>query len=143
MLLKHSSDDELPVINLTPMLDVVFNLMVFFMVGTTFSEPDHAIEVNVPQVSAAAPLVAPPSRRVIYITRTGAVWLDNQETTLDHVAGELARACREYPELGVTVKGDAESQLQIVADTLAVVAKAGVRDTSISVRLAEGNAVRR
>lgn len=59
MLLKQATDD-VPTINLTPMLDVVFNLIVFFMVGTKFVEMDHAIPVDVPKVSDAGPMTAPP-----------------------------------------------------------------------------------
>ena len=55
MLLKQATDD-VPTINLTPMLDVVFNLIVFFMVGTKFVEMDDSIQVDVPKVSDAGPM---------------------------------------------------------------------------------------
>jgi biopolymer transport protein ExbD len=142
MLLKNTSDD-LPTINLTPMLDVVFNLMVFFMVGTKFTELDHQIQVDVPKVSQAGPLTAPPSRRIVSVTREGQLWLDGKETSLSQITEELARARAEFPDLGVVVKGDGKGEFQIVADALAAVAQAGIAETSICVRIGEGNATRR
>jgi biopolymer transport protein ExbD len=134
MLLKQSSDD-LPTVNLTPMLDVVFNLMVFFMVGTKFTELDHQIKVDVPKVSQAGPLTSPPSKRIVSITREGTLWLDGRETTLPEITTELARARSEFPDLGVVVKGDGKGEFQKVADALAAVAQAGVAQTSICVRI--------
>ena len=142
MLLKQSNDD-LPTINLTPMLDVVFNLIVFFMVGTKFVEMDHSIQVDVPQVSDAGPLTAAPVRRVLTVTRDGATALDGRTMALADLTSELAAARKEYPDLAVLVKGDGEGRFQSVADALSACTRAGIADTSICVQLGEGDSKRR
>jgi biopolymer transport protein ExbD len=138
MLLKQATDD-LPTINLTPMLDVVFNLIVFFMVGTKFVDMDRAIEVDVPKVSQAGPLTAAPSRRVLTVTRDGGMALDGRVMSLDDVTRELAAARSEYPELAVLVKGDGEGRFQSVADALSACTQAGIADTAICVQVGEHN----
>lgn len=134
MLLKKA-EEEIPTINLTPMLDVVFNLIVFFMVGTKFVEMDHEIKLQVPQVAHASPLTAAPSRRVVCVTREGTVTLDGQPLALPELTNRLRQAKAEYPALGVTVKGDGGGVFENVADALSAVNGAGIDDTSICVRL--------
>jgi biopolymer transport protein ExbD len=142
MLLKQSTDD-LPTINLTPMLDVVFNLIVFFMVGTKFVEMDHSIAVDVPKVSDAGPLTAAPARRVITVSRDGETALDGRALSVDEIANELAAARKQYAELAVLVKGDGQGRFQNVADALSACTKAGIADTSICVQLGDGGSKRR
>jgi biopolymer transport protein ExbD len=142
VLLKQSTDD-LPTINLTPMLDVVFNLIVFFMVGTKFVEMDRSIQVDVPKVSDAGPLTSAPVRRVVTVTREGETALDGRTMSLGEVTSELAAARKEYPELAVLVKGDGEGRFQSVADALSACTRAGIADTSICVQLGDGGTKRR
>jgi len=59
--------DEQPTVNLTPMIDVVFLLIIFFMVGTQFSELERNIRLQVPEVAGAAALTAAPERRVVNV----------------------------------------------------------------------------
>lgn len=142
MLLKQATDD-LPTINLTPMLDVVFNLIVFFMVGTKFVEMDHSIQVDVPKVSEAGPMTAAPARRVVTVTRDGSTALDGKTMSLPEITSELVGARKQYPELAVLVKGDGEGRFQSVADALSACTKAGIADTSICVQLGDGGTKRR
>ena len=45
-------DDDEPVLNLTPMIDVVFQLLIFFMVATTFLDPEKEIEIELPEAAS-------------------------------------------------------------------------------------------
>ena len=46
--------DEMPAINLTPMIDIVFNLIIFFMVSTRFTEIERKVDLSVPEVGGTA-----------------------------------------------------------------------------------------
>jgi biopolymer transport protein ExbD len=142
MLLKHTTD-EVPTINLTPMLDVVFNLIIFFMVGTKFVEMDHSIEVDVPRVSEAGQTAPAPQRRILSITRDGAIALDGRAMELEQLTSELSVARQQFPELAVLVKGDGEGRFQNVADALSACSRAGIADTSICVQIGDGGTKRR
>jgi biopolymer transport protein ExbD len=128
--------DEQPTINLTPMLDVVFNIIIFFMVATKFAEMEHKIELKVPQVAEVQALTPAPERRVINVYRDGRIALDRDFVSLDQLVARLSEARREYADLGVMVRGDAEGAFQNVAGVLGACRQAGIREMGVSVRLA-------
>ncbi len=72
MPLKTETPDD-PGINLTPMVDVVFLLVIFFMVGTQFAETEKYHEINLPSVTDARPITGLPDEIVINVTREGTV----------------------------------------------------------------------
>jgi len=131
--------DEQPTLNLTPMIDVVFLLIIFFMVGTKFTELERKIGLEVPGVVDKGALSAAPERKVINIYRDGRITLDRREVDLDELTRQLADARSQYADLGVLIRGDKEGQFQRVASVLNACRQAGVRDLGISVRpMAEG-----
>jgi biopolymer transport protein ExbD len=138
MPLKTNVDEPMT-INMTPMVDVVFQLIVFFMVGTKFAEMERDIALHVPQVSAIKAITPAPERRVINVYRDGQISMDRQIVTLDQLVSRLSAARREYAGLGVLVRGDAEGPFQNVASVLGACRRAGINDLGISVRI-EGQA---
>ncbi len=128
--------DEQPSINLTPMIDVVFLLIIFFMVGTKFTELDRKIALKLPQVSDVRALLPAPERRVVNVYRDGTIELDRATVSLDELVDRLSHARSEYADLGVLVRGDAEGAFQNVAAVLGACRQAGIAEMGISVRLA-------
>jgi biopolymer transport protein ExbD len=127
--------DEQPTMNMTPMIDVVFNLIIFFMVGTQFTDPERNIELQVPRVADRGALTAAPERKLINVYRDGVLTLDREQVTLDELVAKLAAARKQYEDLGVLVRGDAEGRFQNVAAALNACKQAGVRELGISVQL--------
>lgn len=128
--------DEQPTLNLTPMIDVVFLLIIFFMVATKFSELERRIRLRVPEVVSAGALTAPPEKWVVNVYEDGHLTLGRQDVTLEALADQLVSARREYPGLGVLIRSDGRGRFQRVAEVLAVCKGAGVAELGISVRLA-------
>ena len=135
MPLKIQRDDEMS-INLTPMIDVVFLLIIFFMVGTKFSElneQERDIALTVPQVSDARALTAAPNKRVINVFSDGHIELEKRTVTIAELQNELAIAREQYQKIGVVIRGDADSRYQNVANVIATCRKADITDLNISV----------
>lgn len=130
--------DEQPTLNLTPMIDIVFLLIIFFMVGTKFSELERNISLQVPQVSEAGPQTAAPQRRIVNVFRDGRLALDRRMVSLEQLTAELEEARSQYADLGVIVRGDADVPFQSVADVLGACRMAKIAEMGISVRLAHG-----
>jgi biopolymer transport protein ExbD len=128
--------NEPPSVNLTPMIDIVFLLIIFFMVGTKFVEMERKIAVQVPAVRDAQTLTPAPEKRTINVYRDGQISLDRQPVTLEQLTAELAAARQQYADLGVIVRGDAEGAFQNVASVLNACRQAGVAEMGISVRMA-------
>ncbi len=132
MPLKTHLDDE-PSINMTPMVDVVFQLILFFLLGTKFTEIERKIGLEVPRVTTATNLAAAPQRQIIHVYRDGALTLDGAPVTLEELTRKLAATENRPSDGGVLVRGDAQGQFQRIAEVLAACKQAGVRELGISV----------
>ena len=130
--------DEQPTLNLTPMIDIVFLLIIFFMVGTKFTELERNIALQIPHVSNISALSAAPEKKVINVYRDGRISLDRNIVTLAELTHQLSNAVQEYQYLGVMVRGDAAGPFQNVAGVLSACKEAGVVEMSVSVRLSDG-----
>jgi len=133
MPLKTHLDAE-PTLNLTAMLDVMFLLIIFFMLGTRFIDDERKIGLRVPEVVDRGALTAAPARREVNVYHDGTVTLDKQTVTLEELTERLAAARRQYADLGVLVRGDARGEFQNVASVLTACKQAGIRDLGITVR---------
>lgn len=133
MPLKMHQDD-MPTINLTPMIDIIFQLIIFFMVGSRFTEMDKKVEVKVPTASHAANLPTAPTRYVVNVQRDGQLTFNNQPVSLDELVMQLKAARNSKADFNVIVRGDADGPLQNVAAVLTACQAAGVADVGIAVR---------
>ena len=131
-------------INLTPLIDIVFLLIIFFMVGTRFSElneMERNIPLQVPAVSNAAALTSAPRKRVINVLEDVSIVLDKKTVTLDQLQAELANARQQYKQLGVVIRGDQSAHFDKVANVMAICRQADISDLNISVRVAGQNSL--
>ena len=135
MPLKIQHDDQVQ-INLTPMIDIIFLLIIFFMVGSRFSDLDQAerdIALKVPQVQNAQALTSAPEKRIINVYSDGNITLDKLPVSLSQLEDELATAREQYQKLGVVVRGDRTSQFERVAQVIATCERVKIRDLNIAV----------
>jgi biopolymer transport protein ExbD len=127
--------DEQPTLNLTPMIDIVFLLIIFFMVGTKFSELERKIGLRVPEVSNVEALTAAPEPKVVNVYGDGQITLDRVPVdSLAELTERLAAAKSQYSDLAVLVRGDASGRFQNVAAVLNACKQADVRELGIAVR---------
>ena len=127
--------DEQPTLNLTPMIDIVFLLIIFFMVGTKFSELERKIGLHIPEVSNVEALTAAPEPKVVNVYGDGQITLDRMPVdSLAELTERLAAAKSQYSDLGVLVRGDASGRFQNVAEVLNACKQADVRELGIAVR---------
>lgn len=142
MPLKTHQDD-LPAINLTPMIDILFNLIIFFLVSTRFGEIERQVDLAVPQVAEQTALRAVPRSRTINVYRTGALTLDGQPVTLQELPRRLADDRRQQPHMEVAIRGDAQAPYQHVAAVIAACREAGITELGIAVAAQPSGGIRR
>jgi biopolymer transport protein ExbD len=102
-------------INITPMLDLAYVLLVTFIILTTASV--QGVKVNSPQTLAANNL-AKPQVRAVTITEDGTVYLDAYPVTMDQLSQTLAQYKAANPALPVVLKADARAQYDKVMEVL-------------------------
>ena len=107
-------------INITPMLDLAYVLMVIFIIMTTASV--QGIKVNLPKASDA-PSIAKPQTKAITITADGTIFLDTFPVTLPELENLLRQYKAVNPQLPVIVKADAGIQYQKVVDVLDLIGR--------------------
>ncbi|MFM8219711.1 MAG: ExbD/TolR family protein [Planctomycetaceae bacterium] len=126
---------EEPQLNLTPMIDVVFNLLIFFMVGTRFADLERQFDVQLPQVSAAQPLSNPPDEIVVNVYADGRLLVSREELTRAELQDRLTAARERYAEQAVLIRGDGGASFQQIADVLGVCHAAQIRNFSLATQL--------
>jgi len=102
-------------INVTPMLDVAYVLLLVFIILTTASV--QGVKVDAPKTEAASSL-AKPQVRAITITADGTLYLDAYPVTLDELRDTLTRYKAANPALPLVLKGDAAAQYDKVLEVL-------------------------
>ena len=107
-------------INITPMLDLAYVLMVIFIIMTTASV--QGIKVNLPKASDT-PSIAKPQTKAITITADGTMYLDTYPVSLTELENLLRQYKAANPNLPVIVKADSTVQYQRVIDVLDIVGK--------------------
>ena len=107
-------------INITPMLDLAYVLLVIFIIMTTASV--QGIKVNLPKASET-PAIAKAKTKAISITADGTIYLDTYPVTLAELENLLNQYKAQTPDLPVIVKADATIQYQRVIDVLDLLGK--------------------
>jgi biopolymer transport protein ExbD len=138
MLSSRSQLDDAPVINMTPMVDVILCLLVFFMAATRLYDWDESeFLVSVPEVAEASPASAAPDDLILVISRRGVVSIDESMYDLDQLVNRLREARGQYANQGVVIRGDAALAYQDLADVLSACDEAGIRNVRLPVRSRE------
>ena len=110
---RHDTEDAEVYIDMTPMLDFVLNMLIFFIVTTTFVKAS-GVEVSIPNAASAKNSEA--SNVFVAIKADGSVWLDQREVDVFALRPMIARLRAENPDAAVVVQSDsAASTGQLVA----------------------------
>src|SRR5262249_2381009 len=116
-------------INITPMLDLAYVLLIIFIVMTTATVQGQ--KVNLPKASAA-PSLATQTTKAITIGNDGKVFLDTIPVTLPELEQRLVQQTALTRELPVVVRGDSPAQYQSVMDVLDLLGRVGLSQVGLA-----------
>lgn len=125
------SDEEEPAMNLTPMIDVVFTLLVFFMLATTFAERERFLDLELPYASNSTARQEQPQELVINVSREGGVWVDGHAMQGEQLAKVLSDAASRDRRTMVTIRGDRRGYYNEVVHVLDECLQAGLENVSL------------
>ena len=124
---SRASEDE--GIDITPMIDIVFIMLIFFIVTASFVK-ESGIDVNRPDAVTAEKKER--ASILVAIDETGQVWIDKRPVDVRAVRANIERLRAENPEGGVVVQADRESKNGILVKVMDAARMAGVEDVSLA-----------
>ncbi len=117
-------------LNLTPLIDMIFILLIFFMVTASFVK-ESGIEVERPVANTSE------SRNpsvIVSVDSNNTIWLDNKTIDIRSVHAWLANFIRESPEVSVVITADIMSRSGIVIQVLDACREAGIKNVSVATK---------
>ena len=119
-------------INITPMRDLAYVLLVIFILMCTASVA--GTKVNLPKASNSAASLAKPKTKAIPVNNEGKIFLDTVPVTLAELEQRLGQYKQATPDLPVVVKGDSLTQYQGVMDVLDVLGRLGITQVGLATK---------
>ncbi|AZQ85028.1 MAG: biopolymer transporter ExbD [Cognaticolwellia sp.] len=126
MLQEQEESEE---INMTPMLDVVFILLIFFIVTASFVK-ESGIEVNRPE--AATAVKKERANILVAISDKGEIWINKRRIDVRAVQANIERLKAENPQGTVVIQADKKATTDILIKVMDSARAAGVYDVSIA-----------
>jgi biopolymer transport protein ExbD len=128
---KVREEEEDAAIDMTPMLDIVFIMLIFFIVTTVFVK-QAGIEVNKPEGVTAEKFKN--ANIFIAVTENGDVWIDRRQIALEDVKPSVEKLLLEQPTDAVYIQADVKAKHGIVIKVMDQIKQAGVDTVAIAVR---------
>ena len=119
-------------IDMTPIIDMVFLLLIFFLVATEFADIERDVRVKPPSSRHARPITALPRELVVNIAEDGRLLVAGREVNLNALDDLLVRWKAENPNQAVVVRGDRKAQLQAAVNVLDLCEKRRVDRTVLT-----------
>jgi len=129
MARRHATKEEETEINITPMLDIVFIMLIFFIVTTSFIR-ETGIDPQRPEALTASQQEL--GNILIAISATGQIWMGKRQVELESVRQLVEQARNESPESSVVIIADESSETGILIDLMDQVRLGGVGKISVA-----------
>ena len=131
---RRSNEDDEAEINLTPMLDVVFIMLIFFIVTASFAK-ESGIDINRPDAATAT--VKAQGNILVAITENGQIWIDRRQVDVRSVRANIERLHAENPQGSVVIQADRNSKNGLLVQVMDAARLAGVSNVSIAAEVTE------
>ncbi|MEE3328243.1 MAG: biopolymer transporter ExbD [Myxococcota bacterium] len=126
---RRATQEEEAEINITPMLDVVFIMLIFFIVTASFVK-ESGIDVNRPDAATAT--VKERGNILVAITDNNQIWIDRRQVDIRSVRANIERLHAENPQGAVVIQADENSKNGLLVQVMDASRQAGVFNVSIA-----------
>jgi biopolymer transport protein ExbD len=116
-------------VNVTPMLDVVFIMLIFFIVTASFVK-ESGLDINRPDAATAERKER--GNILVAISDTGQIWIDKRQVDLRAVRANIERLHAENPQGAVVIQADREAKSGLLVEVMDAARLAGVYNVSIA-----------
>ena len=131
---KRTKEADESEINLTPMLDMVFIMLIFFIVTASFVK-ESGIDISRPNAATAE--VKEKGNILIAISETGEIWIDKRRVDVRAVRANIERLHAENPQGSVVIQADTDSKNGLLVQVMDAARQAGVFNVSIAAEIVD------
>ena len=126
---NRSGSEQTADIDMTPMLDIVFIMLIFFIVTTSFVK-ESGIDVNRPTAQTATRKEQ--GNIIVAIKANGDVWIDKRQVDIRAVRANVSRLHAEQPLGSVVIAADKDTKVKVLTQVMDQIRLAGIMNASIA-----------
>lgn len=128
---RHTKTDDEAGLDMTPMLDIVFIMLIFFIVTTSFVK-ESGITVNTPKAQTASQQES--ANIFVAIRADGEIWIDRRPVDIRAVRAVVARLHAENPQGSVVIQSDDEAATRTLVAVMDQIRLAGIEKIAIAAK---------
>jgi len=131
MRIRDPETDQEEPVNLMPLIDMVFLLLIFFLVATTFRQEEREINIQLPGLFSSQPLSSLPQQLIINIREDGSVVITGKTYDRKELEEMLGTVATYDPNREVLIRADERSLHRYFAEVAAIVRRCGISEVKI------------
>ena len=137
MKLRNYRETKQPDLNIIPMIDIMFFLLVFFMLSTMYMVEQKTIPVNLPQATSAA--IDNKTNFTVTLKDNGSIYLEDQQTDIQTLLMQATKEQKNNPSFAIIIRADKDINYDKVVSFIDTLKKAGITRFGLATNGAGGN----
>ena len=137
MKLRNYRETKQPDLNIIPMIDIMFFLLVFFMLSTMYMVEQKTIPVNLPQATSAA--IDNKTNFTVTLKDDGSIYLEDQQTDIQTLLMKSTKDQKNNPSFAIIIRADKDINYDKVVSFIDTLKKAGITRFGLATNGAGGN----
>lgn len=127
MIIKNSGPGSSIHVDFVPMVDVLFNLLVFFLLATSMAQAEREMSIALPHAASSGPISAAMREIIVNVHADGQVEVATKTIALDQLSTMIRTALAANPDQKVSVRGDRNASYASIAAVLDTCKGAGMQ----------------
>ncbi len=128
MIIKAKQDSSGISIEMTPLIDMVFLLLIFFLVATTFHQTEREMQIALPFASSSEPISTLLKELVVNVDAEGQIIVSGRILEPDDLKSMVTDAVTRNPDQKLTVRGDKTTAYSNIVRVLDIAKAAGIQE---------------
>ncbi|MEE8458239.1 MAG: biopolymer transporter ExbD [Phycisphaerales bacterium] len=128
MIRSGEAQDREVTLEMTPLIDMVFLLLIFFLVATTFQQTEREMQIALPQAAFSGPISTALREIIINVDAEGAIIVSGRTIEPDDLRALIENAMTANPDQKVTVRGDRDAVYAHIVRVLDICKSGGVQE---------------
>lgn len=137
MKLRNYRETKQPDLNIIPMIDIMFFLLVFFMLSTVYMVEQKTIPVNLPQATSAT--IDNKTNFTVTLKDDGSIYLEDQQTDIQTLLMQATKEQKNNPSFAIIIRADKDINYDKVVSFIDTLKKAGITRFGLATNGAGGN----